>query len=81
MRAGGFQKYPDDYDVMAGLAKDKLMTLMVAYNLFTQNPKGEAEDFAQWTKSLEVGQGDSFYKNNGGGESSRRLDGPRCNIR
>lgn len=65
---GGFQSYPEDYQVVQQLANEKLLTLRIAYNLFPQRPKGEAEDFSKWTKSLKLGQGDSFYKSNGGGE-------------
>src|ERR1700761_3108154 len=44
------------------------MTLRVAYNLFTQKPKGEKEDFARWVKMTAPGKGDDFYRCNGGGE-------------
>src|ERR1700739_4709313 len=33
---GGFQNYPDDYAVIAELAKNKQLTIRIAYNLFTQ---------------------------------------------
>src|SRR6266567_4547309 len=36
---GGFQNYPDDYAVIQKLADDGLMTVRLAYNLFTQKPK------------------------------------------
>ena len=38
---GGFQNYPDDYEVINELHKRGEMTLRLAYNLFTQKPKGE----------------------------------------
>ena len=65
---GGFQNYPDDYVVIDELAKEKKLTLRIAYNLFTQKPKGEAEDFKNWTETVKFGQGDEFYKHNGAGE-------------
>ena len=43
---GGFQNYPDDYQVIEELHKRGEMTVRVAYNLFTQRPKQELEDFA-----------------------------------
>jgi hypothetical protein len=65
---GGFQNFPDDYVVIDELAKEKKLTLRIAYNLFTQKPKGELQDFTNWTKTVKFGQGDSFYKHNGAGE-------------
>ena len=42
---GGFQNYPDDYAVINELHKRGEMTVRIAYNLFTQKPKQELEDF------------------------------------
>ena len=36
---GGFQNYPDDYEVIQKLAEDGELTVRLAYNLFTQKPK------------------------------------------
>ena len=49
---GGFQNYPDDYAVIQKLADENLMTVRLAYNLFTQKPKEEKEDFLNWTRSV-----------------------------
>src|SRR6201984_1651117 len=38
---GGFQNYPEDYQVIEDLHRRCQMTVRVAYNLFTQHPKGE----------------------------------------
>jgi predicted amidohydrolase YtcJ len=65
---GGFQNYPDDYAVIDELHKRGEMTLRLAYNLFTQNPKGELADFSQWAKLTKPGAGDDFYRVNGAGE-------------
>lgn len=65
---GGFQNYPDDYVVIDQLAKEKKLTLRIAYNLFTQKPKAEVADFKNWTETVKFGQDDSFYKHNGAGE-------------
>src|SRR6185369_6834482 len=45
---GGFQNYPDDYRVIEQLAETDELTLRIAYNLFTQKPKEEYDDFARW---------------------------------
>ena len=34
---GGFQNYPDDYQVIEELHRDGQLTLRIAYNLFTQS--------------------------------------------
>jgi predicted amidohydrolase YtcJ len=52
---GGFQNYPDDYAVVEGLAKRDELTLWIAYNLFTQRPKQELEDFANWVEARAPG--------------------------
>jgi predicted amidohydrolase YtcJ len=65
---GGAQAYPDDYRIIKELHREGKLTIRIAYNLFTQKPKQELEDFATWTKELKPGQGDDMYRNNGGGE-------------
>jgi predicted amidohydrolase YtcJ len=65
---GGFQNYPDDYRVVSDLAKRGELTVRIAYNLFTQRPKQEKEDFAKWVKMTKPGEGDDYYRMNGAGE-------------
>src|SRR5579862_5379847 len=65
---GGFQNYPEDYAVVEKLAKDGLLTIRLAYNLFTQKPKGEKEDFLNWARTSRYKQGDDYFRHNGGGE-------------
>ena len=66
---GGFQNYPDDYKVIEDLHKRGQMTLRVAYNLYTQHPKHEIEDFRKWTSSASLYQGDHTMRLNGAGEN------------
>jgi predicted amidohydrolase YtcJ len=65
---GGFQNYPDDYKVIDELHRRGEMTVRIAYNLFTQRPKQELEDFAKWVKMTKPGEGTDFYRMNGAGE-------------
>src|SRR6266853_433138 len=65
---GGFQNYPQDYQVVSELHKNDQLTVRLAANLFTQRPKQELEDFANWTKTVKPGQGDDLYRINGAGE-------------
>jgi predicted amidohydrolase YtcJ len=65
---GGFQNYPEDYAVIQQLADEGQLTIRIAYNLFTQKPKGEKEDFLNWTKSSKYKQGSDYFRHNGGGE-------------
>ncbi|MEN5094378.1 amidohydrolase [Pseudomonas protegens] len=65
---GGFQNYPDDYQVINELAAKQQLTVRIAYNLFTQKPKEELTDFKHWTASVTYGQGDDFLRHNGAGE-------------
>src|ERR1700727_443389 len=48
---GGFQNYPEDYAVIQRLSDDGQLTVRIAYNLFTQKPKAERDDFLNWTKT------------------------------
>src|SRR5437763_5483492 len=65
---GGFQNYPDDYQVIEDLHRRGELTLRIAYNLFTQRPTQEREDFAAWVTMTKPGAGDDFYRVNGAGE-------------
>ena len=65
---GGFQNYPDDYTVIQELADAGQMTVRLAYNLFTQKPKEEKEDFLNWTSSVKYKQGTDYFRHNGAGE-------------
>ena len=65
---GGFQNFPDDYEVVNELHGRGEMTVRLAYNLFTQKPKEELKDFTRWTGMTRPGEGDDFYRMNGAGE-------------
>jgi predicted amidohydrolase YtcJ len=65
---GGFQNYPEDYQIIEELHRDGQLTVRIAYNLFTQKPKQELQDFEGWAKLVRPGQGDDIYRNNGAGE-------------
>lgn len=65
---GGFQNYPDDYKVISDLHQADQLTVRIAYNLFTQKPKHEYEDFQQWIDTVPLRQGDDMYRHNGAGE-------------
>ena len=43
---GGFQNYPDDYRVVEELHKRGELTVRIAYNLFTQRPRHELDDYS-----------------------------------
>ncbi|MBB3111561.1 hypothetical protein FHS18_003629 [Paenibacillus phyllosphaerae] len=65
---GGFQNYPDDYQVFEELDRRGEITVRTAYNLFTQNPKKELGDFKQWTATSQPYTGSPYYRHNGAGE-------------
>jgi predicted amidohydrolase YtcJ len=65
---GGFQNYPEDYAVIQKLSDDGQLTIRLAYNLFTQKPKAEKDDFLNWTKTSKYKQGDDYFRHNGAGE-------------
>ena len=65
---GGFQSYPEDYQVVQQLADAGQLTIRLAYNQFTQKPTKEKEDFLRWTASSRYKQGDDYFRHNGAGE-------------
>jgi hypothetical protein len=65
---GGFQNYPEDYAVIEQLARRGELTVRLAYNLFTQKPGQEKNDFLKWTSSVKYKQGDDYFRHNGAGE-------------
>jgi predicted amidohydrolase YtcJ len=65
---GGFQNYPEDYEIIQELDKENKLTLRIAYNLFTQKPGHELDDFTHWTKTSKYQQGNDYYRHNGAGE-------------
>ena len=66
---GGYQNYPEDYEIIQQLHQRGEMTLRIAYNLFTQKPGGELEDFVRWSKMVKPDQGDEMLRCNGAGET------------
>jgi predicted amidohydrolase YtcJ len=65
---GGFQNYPEDYEIVRQLHDRGELTVRIAYNLFTQKPKQEKDDFARWMRMTKPGEGDPFFRMNGAGE-------------
>jgi len=65
---GGFQNFPEDYQIIDKLAKDGKLTVRIAYNLFPQKAKQELADFQRWARMGKPGDGTDMYKLNGGGE-------------
>jgi len=65
---GGSQIYPDDYAIIEELHKRGEMTVRMAYNIFTQKPKEEKDDFIRCMGLVKPGDGDDFYRCNGAGE-------------
>lgn len=65
---GGFQNYPEDYDIINQLNQEKKLTVRIAYNLFTQKSGHELEDFEKWTTISKYQQGNDYYRHNGAGE-------------
>jgi predicted amidohydrolase YtcJ len=65
---GGFQNYPDDYQVVNELHRNGELSIRLAYNLFTQKPKQELSDFQRWTEMTKPGEGDDYFRVNGAGE-------------
>jgi len=67
--AGGFQNYPDDYNIIGHLADADQLTVRIAYNLYPQAAGRELEDLRRWTELVKPGDGNTWLRFNGAGES------------
>ena len=65
---GGFQNYPEDYQVINELHNRSELSVRIAYNLYPQKAKGELADFENWTGMIKAHQGDEYLRQNGAGE-------------
>lgn len=65
---GGAQRFPEDYGIIEELHRSGDLTVRFAYNLFTQRPKEELDDFSRWSAAMKPGHGDELYRLNGAGE-------------
>lgn len=66
---GGWQNFPEDYDVIRTLAERGEMTLRIAYSLFAQKPGAELADYTRWIGMTRPGEGDAWLRVNGAGEN------------
>jgi predicted amidohydrolase YtcJ len=54
---GGFQNFPDDYGITNKLCASNELTIRMPYYLFAQKGGKELEDYSNWIRSVEIGQG------------------------
>ena len=66
---GGWQNYPEDYEVIRKLARDGELTVRIAYSLFAQKPGAELADFESWIAQARPGEGDDMLRLAGAGEN------------
>jgi predicted amidohydrolase YtcJ len=65
---GGGQNYPDNYAAIAQLARDQKMTMRIGYELFAQAGGKEIDNYQAWSKMVNVGEGDDYFRMLGAGE-------------
>ncbi|MDX2263406.1 MAG: amidohydrolase [Hyphomicrobiales bacterium] len=65
---GGFQNWPDDYEVIRELNRRGEITVRIGASTFIQRPGKELEDFKKWTSEYKAGEGDAWFRLIGGGE-------------
>lgn len=62
---GGFQNYPEDYDVSLELARNGKLTVRTSYYLFAQKPGQEQADYQRWLTLTKPGKNDHMFYSNG----------------
>ena len=65
---GGGQNYPGNYRAIGELAARNEMTVRIGYTLFAQTPGKELDDYRAWSKIVQSGQGNDWYRMIGAGE-------------
>lgn len=65
---GGYQKWPDDYEVIRELDRRGELTMRIGASTFIQRPGHEYEDFQSWIDEFPIGSGSPFFRLIGGGE-------------
>lgn len=65
---GGYQNWPDDYEVIRELDRRGEMTMRIGVSTFIQKPGREYEDFSAWIERYKIDSGSPFFRLIGGGE-------------
>lgn len=65
---GGYQNWPDDYEVIQELDRRGEMTMRIGVSTFIQKPGREFEDFSAWIERYKIDSGSPFFRLIGGGE-------------
>ena len=65
---GGYNPYPQNYEIARSLVTSKESTIRLAYNLLPQSPGTEMQEFASLIKSVRLRDSDSMFRANGAGE-------------
>ncbi len=65
---GGFQNFPEDYDVIRRLADAGRLTIRSPTTSSRRSPGQEKSDFLNWTRTSTYKQGDDYFRHNGAGE-------------
>ena len=77
---GGFQNYPEDYAIINELNRENKLTVRIAYNLFTQRPGHEFDDFEHLTQTTKYQQCDDYYCHRAGEMLFFAADFEICNL-
>jgi len=51
---GGFQNFPDDYQITVMLSKKRELNIRLPYYLFAQKPGKELEDYLKWIGMVDI---------------------------
>ncbi|MBC8041012.1 MAG: amidohydrolase, partial [Opitutaceae bacterium] len=65
---GGYQNFPEDYEVIQELDKRGEMTMRIGVSTFIQKPGREYQDFQSWIERYKIDDGSPFFRLLGGGE-------------
>ncbi len=65
---GGYQNWPEDYEVIQELDRRGEMTMRIGVSTFIQKPGREYEDFQAWIERYKIDDGSPFFRLIGGGE-------------
>lgn len=61
---GGFQNFPDDYQITDMLSKKRELNIRLPYYLFAQKPGKELEDYLKWMGMVDITEHQSDHMKN-----------------
>lgn len=71
---GGFQNFPDDYAITDLLCENQELSVRIPHFLFAQKAGKEFDDYSNWIRTVEIGQGCGDHGNHSDSKSGQHSE-------